>query len=79
MGVPGKNKCSDFDPKSTCIYFCQDGPSGKNKQQVGICVKLLLTIHENVQSSKEANKSSLINVFKVCLRISSCCVVCTRI
>ena len=30
-----------------------------------ICLKLLLRIHEIAQSSKEANKSSLINVFKV--------------
>ena len=30
-----------------------------------ICVKLLLTMHENVQSSKESNESSLINLFKV--------------
>ena len=48
---------------------------------IGFCVQLLIRIDEIVQSSKETNKISSNNVFKVfkvCSRISFCCVVCTR-
>ena len=48
---------------------------------IGFCVQLLIRIDEIVQSSKEANKISSNNVFKVfkvCSRFSFCCVVCTR-